>query len=120
MNGSQKWLKETFINGTEAENLLMFINIKFTEVTKFEQLIELLDNIFYTHSNHDTIINAFCKIQRVSNAISKLKSAFRFKRARIYNTDDLYMNTITPTDKFAVVILQNNTKYVLNTWQKNS
>ena len=114
MDDYQKWLKETFINGTEAESLLLFIRIKFTEHAKFAQFSELLDNMFYTPYNHEVIINAFSKIQRTINAVNLVKHAFRFKRARIYNTDDLYMNPISPTDKFAVVVLQNNTKYVFH------
>jgi len=109
----QKWLKDTFIKGSQIE-LLLFIQLEFTEPTKFEQLSELLDNIFYSEANREDILNIFCTIQRTANAISRLKYMYRFNKSRIYNTEDLYMNPISIESRGTLTLLQNGTKYIFH------
>lgn len=111
---NQTWLKDRFIKGTKSETLMMFIPIEFTGPSKFDKLVKLLDNIFYNESNREIILDTFSYIQRVSYAISRFKAQFRFKRARIYNTEDLYMNPISPDGRGSLVLLQNDTKYIFH------
>jgi len=109
----QKWLKNTFIKGSKIE-LLLFIQLEFTQPTKFEQLSELLGNIFYSEKNRNDILDVFCSIQRTANAISRLKYIYRFNRSRIYNTEDLYMNPISIQSRNTITLLQNDTKYIFH------
>jgi len=73
-----------------------------------------MNNPFISRKQQDDIMGVFCNIQKLTYAVYRLKNAWRFKRARLYNTDDLYMNPISPTDKNVIVLLQNNTRYVFH------
>ena len=110
----QKWLKDTFIKQTPSESLFAFVKLQFTEPTKFEQLSELLSNIFYTESNLEAILNIFCSIQKTAHAMSRLKYMYRFNKSRVYNTEDLYMNPISIHSRGTLTLLQNDTKYVFH------
>jgi len=79
---------------------------------KFECLHNTLMNMFVSESLKSKILEIFCKIQRFVHAIIRLKHIWRFNRAKIYNSDDLYMNPIHIGQKNTMVLFCNNTKYV--------
>jgi len=107
----QTWIRQHYIIGTDFERYFMSSNVDFTKSDKFDCLKYYMNNIFYTNA---PFYDLFFKIQQLNYAVCKIKNAYRFKKARLYNTDDLYMNPISPTDKNVVVLLQNNTKYVFH------
>lgn len=107
-----EWIKQTFVKGSKYETFFNCIPIR--RCSKFEQLQGLLNNPFISDIVREDILNIFCKIQKCLYAISKLKKIFILKRTLLYNTDDLYMNPISPTGKNVIVILQNNTRYVFH------
>ena len=85
-----------------------------TNINKLEikQLDKIMSNVFLSTTQVDIIIDIFCKIKRVLNGFSRFKQRWLFNRAKIYNSDDLYMNPIDPAGKNVVTLLQNKTKYV--------
>lgn len=107
-----EWIKDNFVKGSNYESF--FNCIRFRHSSKFEQLKELLNNQFISDLVREDILNIFSKIQKCLYAISKLKRIIRLKRTLLYNTDDLYMNPISPMGKNVIVISQNNTRYVFH------
>ena len=105
------WLKHRFVIGTEFEQYFLHTYIDFTKSDKFTRLYYYTNDPFYTNC---AIYDLFFKIQQLNHAVYKLKNAYRFKKANIYNTEDLYMNPISPKDKNVIVLLQNNTRYVFH------
>jgi hypothetical protein len=97
--------------GTEFEQYFLHTYIDFTKPDKFSRLYYYTNDPFYTNC---AIYDLFFKIQQLNHAVYKLKNAYRFKKANIYNTEDLYMNPISPKDKNVIVLLQNNTRYVFH------
>jgi hypothetical protein len=100
----------------ESDIRFFFQNQPFdwTSIQKFDSFMSLYDNLFMTDIKKEAILDTFCIIQRFSNAINRLKFFWKLKKAKVYNTDDLYMNPIAPGDKNVIVLMQNNTKYVFH------
>jgi len=105
------WLKHRYVIGTEFEQYFLHTYIDFTKPDKFSRLYYYINDPFYTNC---AIYDLFFKIQQLNHAVYKLKNAYRFKKANIYNTEDLYMNPISPKEKNVMVLLQNNTRYVFH------
>jgi hypothetical protein len=72
----------------------------------------MLSNIFLNQETKETIMNTFCNIQRFIHGIIRLKRIWKWNKANIYNTDDLYINPIHSGQKNTITLLQNNTKYI--------
>lgn len=81
---------------------------------KFQQLDNVLTNIFLTPEQKSDILDIFCKIQRFIHAMFRLRHLWLMKKTKVYNTEDLFMNPVHPTDRNVMVLLQNNTKYVFH------
>ena len=81
---------------------------------KFSCMNDILSNMFLNESKKEEILNIFHNIQKFIHAIYRLKYIWKWKRANIYNTEDLYMNPIHIGDKNTTIILQNNTKYIFH------
>lgn len=102
-------LKERYFKSIEQE--IYFISFDFYSKTKFMKLTRLLENPF---ACPQSVLNTFCNIQKLVNAVNILKTVWRWKKAILYNTYDLYMNPIHQADTNSLVLLQNNTKYVFH------
>lgn len=81
---------------------------------KFRCLNDVLSNIFLNETKKQEIVDIFCNIQKFIHAIYRLKHLWKWKRANLYNTEDLFMNPIHVGQKNTITILQNNTKYVFH------
>jgi hypothetical protein len=106
---------ERFVKTEHMKIFYMCSNIPFFENNpqkKFKKFGELLNNIFVTGKMYEDVVNMLSDIQKFIHAIIRFKSIWRYKHAKTYNTDDLYLNPIEPTEKNSFIIIQNNTKYV--------
>jgi len=56
------------------------------------------------------IVNA--RIHKIWRGFRRVLHMWRWKRAKIYNTEDFYMNPISPGDKNSITLLKNNQRYV--------
>ena len=98
----------------DVKLFLTFLPIHFDRIEKYDDLKLFINHPFMTSTRKDEIINTFSKIQRLVFAVGRLKRAWLYKRARIYNTDDLFMSPISCEDKNVFVLLQNKTKYIFH------
>ena len=103
---------ETHFFHDNIVKVLFKLNIKNIYTSKIKCLQIMLSNIFLNETTKEEIMNTFYNIQRFIHAILLLKRIWKWKRATIYNTDDLYMNTIHAGQKNTLTLLQNNTKYI--------
>ena len=100
------------INKTlKKENQLIEIVFNFynKKQSLFELLTTTLDNIFFSLEQKDNFFRVFSVFKKYINAFSRFKYLIKYKRARTYNTTDLFGDTFT---KNSLVIFENNTKYV--------
>ena len=102
------------IYSCDVKLFLTFLPIHFDSISKYDDLKLFINHPFMTSTRKDEIINTFSKIQRLVFAVGRLKRAWLYKRARIYNTDDLFMSPISCEDKNVFVLLQNKTKYIFH------
>lgn len=103
---------ETHFIHDDLIKILFKMNVENLYTSKFKCLHSMLSNIFLNESTKKEIINTFCKFQRFIHAIYRLKRIWKWNKANIYNTDDLYMNHIHVGQKNTITLLQNNTKYI--------
>ena len=96
----------------EYEFLYAFSPIDFSSIQKYVDLKTYLNHFFMTDNQKDFIFYFFSKIQRLIRAVSLIKRVWLYKRAKIYNTEDLLLAPISTHDKNIFVLFQNNTKYV--------
>lgn len=94
--------------------LLFKMSVNNIHTSKFKCLQNAMSNIFINDEKREEIMNTFCNMQRFIHAIYRLKYIWRWKKAIIYNTDDLYMSPIHVGQKNTITILQNNTKYIFH------
>ena len=71
----------------------------------------ILHNIFTSHEDKETMFDIFSKTQRTIMALSKFLYIYRYKKAPVKITIDLYMNEISPLQKNVFVLFQNKFKY---------
>ena len=71
---------------------------------KFQQLDNVLTNIFLTPEQKSDILDIFCKIQRFIHAMFRLRHLWLMKKTKVYNTEDLFMNPVHPTDRNVMVL----------------
>jgi len=79
---------------------------------KWKSFNDIINNIFIGDEIREELIDLICKIQRTIHGLYRFKHLWRLHKAKCHNADDLYMNPISPTDKGAIVIFENNTKYI--------
>lgn len=110
---NNKWFNDRCIKLTNIDTgIIQFFNLDFFSLKKFVQLKEVLENPFISQYQQDKLWAFFSYAQRFIHAIFRLKYIWKWRRAKIYNTEDLFMNPIDATQKNVVVLLQNNTKYL--------
>jgi len=104
-------LEDHYMINDTNKLLFSFNKVDFTSNKRWNQMIKLLNTPFY---HYNDILNIFCNIQKLINTVTRLKWMWRWRKAKIYNTDDLYMTPFCLTDKNVIVLLQNNTKYIFH------
>jgi hypothetical protein len=82
-----------------------------SRVSGFKKLIE---NTFMTNKDLEDLYIVNAKIGKMWRAFNKIARLWRWKSAKIYNTEDLYMNPIVPGQKNTITIMKNRTKYVFH------
>jgi hypothetical protein len=92
--------------------LFSFSPIDFLSIQKYADLKTHLNNPFMTSTTKDYILDIFNNIQRLIWAVSSIKRSWLYKRAKIYNTEDLLLAPISRSDKNVFVLFRNRTKYV--------
>jgi len=112
VNKFNEIVTKNYISDTEPNIAFIFVSIDFTSNSKFEQLINAMNNPFMTDPQKLRVLDVFCDVQKMVHSVYRLKNAWRFRRAKTYNTEDLLMNPISSRDKNTVTLLQNNTKYI--------
>ena len=113
MNQLDTHLYSIFLKGTDLNIWFMFGNVSFVSIPeKWKSFGGVLNNIFMGNEKREEIITAFYNIQRAIHGMYRFKHIWRTHRAKWYNADDLYMNPISPKDRGAIVLFENNTKYI--------
>ena len=79
---------------------------------KFNLFKQLIDNIFLNNDMREQLWDLFTKTQHTYYVFSRLANKFKYKRATMQITHDLYMNEIDDTKPSAMTILQNGSKYL--------
>ena len=80
--------------------------------TKHKNLKQLLDNKEITNDTRHSLMDIFMSVQKTYWNISKFARIWKYKHAKVYNKEDLYLNPINESMRNVVVILQNNWKYL--------
>ena len=95
----------TFISKLDLD-MHDFIKHKFSELEN-----TILRNIFVTENIRTQILEIISKAQRHYRAISRLAYVWKFKRAPLQVTADLYMNEIDPIKPNIFTLFQNGSRY---------
>jgi len=88
----------------------IFLNVKWSTNNKFLFLKQQIENPFL--KCHINLFIVFEKLQKITFAVNKLVYCYKLKRAKTYNTEDLFMNPICEGQKGTITIFENNTKYI--------
>jgi hypothetical protein len=72
----------------------------------------VLNNKFLSEASRDSIIQTFGKIQRAYIALSRMAFRWKFRRAEISVSTDLFLNPIDITKRNTITIFQNKKKYI--------
>jgi len=99
--------------------LILSYSIQWTIPGKFALLKQVLENPFLNRNDDwskspsiTAFFTMFTRLQRIHFAIHRFIWNWRFKRAKIYNTEDLFMTPIANGQKGTMTILENDTKYI--------
>ena len=114
LDNMRQIIKNHFVGPADTALFFNMTITDFISAQKFTQLSAAMNNMFLTQEQKHKILLLFCDIQRFIHSIYRLKYVWKFKRANIYNTDDLYMHPIHPESKNTIQLMQNNTKYVFH------
>jgi len=98
--------RKTFLTYTGVINIHSFIKEKYRHFKE-----NILHNIFTSQQDKDIMFDIFSKTQRTIMALSKFLYIYRYKKAQVKITIDLYMNEISPLQKNVFVLFQNKFKY---------
>ena len=79
--------------------------------TKFKLLWKMCETPFYVGNIREKIIYDFMKFQKTYRALNRLAFLWKFKRAHMSVTTDLYFVDIDPQKDSTFVLYQNNTKF---------
>jgi len=95
---------------------LKFISQNALKPQSFEERItefnKIMYNAFMTEANKEFFLEYYCNIMQIRKGFRLLLQVFRWKMAKVYNTEDLFMNPVREGQKNTVTILQNRHKYV--------
>ena len=80
--------------------------------SKFTLLQHGLDNIFYSDLTKIECINIFNKLQVMYRGFCKLAFVYKFKKAKLQVSTDLFLNELKQTDKNVMTIFDSNNKYL--------
>ena len=98
----------------ETNQYFHYSKLDFSSMKKFFIFNHYINNIFLTDTQKSRMLDIFYKVQKLVHAVIRLKKSWCFKKARLYNTDDLFMTPISMTDKNVLVLVQNKMKYVFH------
>jgi hypothetical protein len=107
-------LIETHFYTPETNIYFEYARLEFSSMKKFAIFNDYINNIFLTNEQKSEMLDIFYKVQKLVHAVIRLKKSWSFKKARLYNTDDLFMTPISMTDKNVLVLVQNKMKYVFH------
>jgi hypothetical protein len=91
-----------------------FQSMNYVKMRKFDFLQRNLRNIFFTDEDREKLMQYFSKIQRHYFALMRFHNIWKYKRARITVSDDLYLNPIDADGKNIFVLVQNKKKYLFS------
>jgi len=113
MNPFDELIYSIFLKGMEQNSFFSYNCVSFmTILDKWKSYGSILNNMFLRNEKREEMIDLISKIQRTIHGFYRFKYLWRLRKAKWYNTADLYMNPISPTDKETIVIFENNTKYI--------
>ena len=110
-------IKNYLLEGHTEERMLLilFYSFDISIDKKFAFLKTTLENPFLKDS---PIIphfwGLFQKIQKIIWGVRRVLFLWKYKRAKTYNTEDLFMNPICEGQKGTICILENDTKYLFH------
>lgn len=87
-------------------------NMKKRTKVKFEILMGVLNNIFFTEAKKDKFFTVFSKVQKTYMALAKFARLYKIRHAKVQITEDLYMNPINESDANVICIYQKGSKYL--------
>jgi len=85
-----------------------FIKYKFTFLTN------VMENIFYNDETKDLYFSYFSKIQKIHLAFMRFAKLYKYKKAVVQISSDLYMNELDEKSPNVFVLFQNNCKYLFS------
>jgi len=85
-----------------------FIKYKFTFLTN------VLENVFYNDEIKDLYFSYFSKIQKTHFAFLRFARLYKYKKAVVQISSDLYMNELDEKHRNVFVLFQNNCKYLFS------
>ena len=80
--------------------------------SKFDNLLNTLDNMFISEKDKLEIIALFSKAEKAYLSFNNFAFLFKWKKAKYGCTTDMYMNDITEYDKNVITILHCSNKYL--------
>ena len=80
--------------------------------TKFRFLVDILNNPFVPILARQEFLDAMCNVQKVYYGFLRFAHIFRYKKAIVKNTMDMYMNELREGDKNVISILSGSSKYL--------
>uniref|UniRef100_A0A6C0HYN8 Uncharacterized protein n=1 Tax=viral metagenome TaxID=1070528 RepID=A0A6C0HYN8_9ZZZZ len=86
--------------------------LKYNNTTRIEGFKKMVENTFMTQKDLEDLYLINSRVSKIWESFKTIVKKWRWKRAKIYNTEDLYMNDIREGQKNSITILKNNTKYV--------
>jgi len=82
-----------------------------------ERLVEfkrIQENTFICGDDLNAISTIHSQMSKLRRAFVKVAKLWKLKRAKIYNTDDLFMTPIVDGQKNTITILKNNMRYIFS------
>jgi len=108
-------LIENYFYTPETNQYFHYTRLDFSSKKKFAIFHHYINNIFLTDEQKSKMLDIFYNVQKLVHSVICLKKSWSFKKARLYNTDDLFMTPFSMNDKNVVVLVQNKMKYVFHT-----
>jgi hypothetical protein len=81
---------------------------------KFTFLTNVLENMFYNDETKDLFLSYFSKIQKTHFAFLRFARLYKYKKAVVQISSDLYMNELDEKHRNVFVLFQNNCKYLFS------
>jgi hypothetical protein len=81
---------------------------------KFTFLTNVLENIYYNDETKDLFFSYFSKIQKTHFAFLRFARLYKYKKAVVQISSDLYMNELDEKHPSVFVLFQNNCKYLFS------